>query len=381
MDLFDFYTWSQRKLVFHGLAVEISCACEEIMPQIDHLLQPFREAIFPDGFRPLRGVIEPYDIEDVMKNLSVKAVSLPSLTPGVELYRDSSRFYRVDESVGLTMVDMGTRRWHSWVMPGALEGDPVRLTDAAVLWPLAQLARLRYLHIIPAVAAARDGFGVLMLGDLSFEPELSVLVRNGYNIIGQRWVALREEEQRIAMLHLPGHVLQKAAPRKPMGPAGFSGTENLRTAIAPTDEWRDLHAAYPKALQNHAFCDLILVCGPGRREQIRAKQVGWAGAVNVLRRSWPSDDLSPGQRGGKFVGKIAGSIRVAELQLSREPAELIQVLDLYRRTPVPQHLVPPTVPAVSSMLASDWKKPAMYRQGSAASGSTVLGSAPTRKSA
>jgi hypothetical protein len=374
MDLFDFYTWSQRKLVFHGLAVELSCACEEIMPQIDHLLQPFREVSFPEGFKPLRGTIEPYDIEDVMKNLSPSAVSLPAIGSACELYRDGARFYRIDESIGLTMVDLATRRWHSWLMPDALEGDLVRLTDAAVLWPLTQLARLRSIHLVPAVAAARDGFGVLMLGDLSLEPELSTLIRGGYKIIGQRWVALREEEQRIAMLHLPGHVLQKAQPRRlsaqssvelglGVGASRFSGTVKSTGGMAPVDQYVDLHAAHPKSLQNHAFCDLILVCGPGRREQIRAKQIGWAGALNVLRRSWPSDDLLPGQRGGKLVSKIAGSIRVAELQLSREPAELLQVLDLFRRTPVPSHLVPPTVPAVSKMMVSGWTKPAMYYAG------------------
>ena len=86
--------------------------------------------------------------------------------------------------------------------------DPVRTTDAAVHWPLAQLMARRGVQMVPGVAIARENFGVLLLGELSLEPELTALITAGYRVIGQRWVALQEEAGGIAMLHLPGHVQQ-----------------------------------------------------------------------------------------------------------------------------------------------------------------------------
>lgn len=374
MDVFDFYNWSQRKLAFHGSAVEIACACEELVPAIDHLLNPFREADFPDGFVPLRGVIEPYDLEDVLKHLSIKARAVPLPDQAFELYRDADRYFRLDDSVGLTMVDLVRRRWHCWLTPEALAGDPVRLIDAAVLWPLAQLVAQRELNLVPAVSVVRDGFGVLLMSDLSLELELHTLLRAGYKIVGQRWTGLREEEQgKIAMLHLPGHILEKASPIAPGIRSGVRGDRSQDTipakretglgahAILPTeDRWVDLHAAYQRSVAHHAYCDLILVCGPGRREQVRVKQVGWAGAMNVLRRAWPTVDLPPGRRGGKLVSKMASRVRVVEMQLSREPEDLLKVLDLYRRSPAPTHLASATLPAGSRMVA-EWTKPPAYR--------------------
>ena len=318
-DAFEFYFWSQRKLTLHGSAVEIACACDELVPQLDHLVQPFREEDFPEGFIPLRGTIEPYFLDDVLKHLSTKAVRIPAEDQPFDLYRDGDRYFRVDESVGLTLVDVVRRRWHSWVTEDAMANDPIRATDAAVHWPLAQLMARRGVQLIPGVAVARDGFGVLLIGDLSMEPELNTLLAAGYRLIGQRWVALQEEAGGIAMMHLPGHVQQKDGPSAPN-----------RTSRFTPERWIDLHSAHPQAMQNHAFCDLVMVCGAGRRQQICVRPVGWAGAMNVLRRAWPIADLPPLRRGGKLVAKIASRARVAELQLSREPRELLAVMEMFR---------------------------------------------------
>ncbi len=363
MDVFDFYNWSQRKLAFHGSAVEIACACEELVPAIDHLLNPFREADFPEGFVPLRGVIEPYDLEDVLKHISMKARPVPLPNLAFELYRDADRYYRLDNSIGLTMVDLVRRRWHCWLTPEALRSDPVHLIDASIIWPLAQLVAQRELNLIPAVSVVRDGFGVLLMSDLSLELELCALVNAGYKIIGQRWTGLREEEQgKIAMLHLPGHILEKASPIAPSAPSAPSAPNGRANARTPSteDRWIDLHASHPRSLAHHAYCNLILVCGPGRREQVRVKQVGWAGAMNVLRRAWPTVDLPPGRRGGKLASKMASRVRVVETQLSREPSDLLKVLDLYHNAPTPTHLAPASV-TTGSMMVADWTKPAAYR--------------------
>lgn len=409
-DAFDFYFWSQRKLIVHGSAVEIACACDELVPQIDHFAGPFREAGFPDGFVPIQGTIEPYHLDEVVKHLSIKAVHVPLDDQPFDLYRDGDRYFRVDDTVGLTMVDLVRRRWHSWITEEAMAGDAVRLMDAAVIWPMAQLMALRGVCMIPGVAVVKDNFGTLLLGDLPLEPELSALLGAGYKLVGQRWVALCEEEGRTAMLHVPGHVLRKTPPRAPgrLGPAvaiaprhGASqpgaatsrhravvtqpgatspqlgavtsryqaaasehsnsaphsraaatqfnnaapqtGVAASRSVGAMRDrfkqnDWVDLHAIHSTSLQNHAFCDAILVCGAGRRDEIRVKQVGWAGAMNVLRRAWPHDDVPPNRRGGKLVAKMASRLRVAELQLSRNPTDLVRTLADLRESPLPEHV-------------------------------------------
>lgn len=342
-DAFDFYFWSQRKLTLHGSAVEIECACDELVPHIDHLAQPFREEGFPDGFVPIRGMIEPYHLDDVLKHLPPRARRIPVDDQPFDLYRDGDRYFRVDETIGLTLVDIVRRRWHSWVMEDAMVADPVRVTDAAVHWPLAQLMARRGVQIIPGVALAKDNFGALLIGELSMEPELTALLSAGYRLIGQRWVALQEEAGGIAMLHLPGHVQQKDPPAAPMRPARFT-----------SDRWIDFHARFPRSMQNHAFCDLVLVCGGGRREQICVRPVGWAGAMNVLRRAWPIADLPPLRRGGKLVAKIASQARVAELQLSREPRELLAVLEMFRS----RKLLDTPKPPAATAPVEWWVRPA-----------------------
>jgi hypothetical protein len=105
-------------------------------------------------------------------------------------------------------------------------------------------------------------------------------------------------------------------------------------------------------VQNYAFCDLVLVCGAGRRQQISVRPVGWAGAMNVLRRAWPIADLPPLRRGGKLVAKIASRARVAELQLSREPRELLAVLEMFRNRQAAQTTKPQATEATAPV---EWR--------------------------
>ncbi len=342
-DAFDFYSWSHRKLIVHGQAVEVACACDELVPHLDHFAQPFREEAFPDGFNPIRGTIEPYGLEEVLKQLSVKAVRVSTGDQPFELYRDGDRYFRLENGVGLTLVDLVRRRWHSWVTPDALI-DPIRLTDSVLLWPMAQLLAHRGLQMIPAAGLVRGSVGVMIVGEVPLEPELLSFIAAGYKLIGQRWVALREEQGRLAMLHLPGHVIHKSPPRAPgvwTGPFGVTSpvrTPRPATARFTPIDWIDLHACHPRAIANHAYCDVVLVCGAGRRDEIRLKEVGWTAAINLLRRSWPAGDVPPGRRGGKLVARMASRLRVADVQLSRGEADLVSAVDALCAAPAPSHV-------------------------------------------
>src|SRR5206468_1045031 len=139
----------------------------------------------------------------------------------------------------------------SWIIPD-LKIDAIRAAEFAILWPLAQLIRGRGVHLIPAASAVRDGFAALMFCPFGVEPELSSLISAGFRVIGQRWTALREEDGRVALLHMPGRVERAITPR-------------LRVGGSEAGGWFNLMEEHCGAWQNHAFCDAVLITGAGRR--------------------------------------------------------------------------------------------------------------------
>ena len=77
---------------------------------------------------------------------------------------------------------------------------------------MAQLLRARGLYMVPASSATLAGRTFLMLSPFPLEPELTALIRGGYRVIGQSWTAIREEDGRFKLLHLPGHVERSIPP-------------------------------------------------------------------------------------------------------------------------------------------------------------------------
>jgi hypothetical protein len=219
------------------------------------------------------------------------------------------------------MVEVNFLRgsWRSWVLPRP-QLDPVRVAEMAVLWPAAQLLRPRGLYLLPAASAVRNGWAFLLLCPFGLEPELTALARSGYKIIGQRWTAVREEEGRLALLHLPGVVERGLAPR--LGGATSVG--------AP---WVDLNGQFLGSTQNHAFCDAVLVADAGRRAHTALTELGPADALHLLRQAWPIVELHPHRRHSPLPLKLSQQCRCAELQLSRGPTELLHLLDSFRYAP------------------------------------------------
>src|SRR5581483_10770081 len=106
---------------------------------------------------------------------------------------------------GLSELNLLKGQFRSWVLPHP-SIEPYRVFEMAVLWPLAQLLRAKGLHLLPGISVARSGWGMLLISPFSIELELSALVRAGFKVIGQHWTILREEDNRVAMLHLPGQI-------------------------------------------------------------------------------------------------------------------------------------------------------------------------------
>ena len=296
----------------HGLVVDLDCDVPPLNVPIFSALGEFTVADWPDGFSPTTGTIRPYDETVVLRHLSPNAVAISD--GNMELYQDGERFWLIDDRWGLCEMNLLKSHWQSWILPQpGLE--PMYIVEQAVLWPMAQLLRLKGLHLMPAVSVARENFGVLMICPFNMEPELSELVRSGFRTIGQRWTALREEDGRIAMLRMPGKLQRIAAPCLR---SGGSDERNM---------WVDLSEEVSGSVQHHAFCDAVVMVEPGRRPLPRMKPLHRSNALSSVRQAWPIMELHPQRRHGQLPAKMAQQCRCFSSQLSRRPHDLRYLLD------------------------------------------------------
>jgi hypothetical protein len=220
----------------------------------------------------------------------------------------------------------------------------VRVFDAAVMWPMAQLLRPRGLHLVPAVSLVKDGWGVLMLTQhLPVEGEITRLIRSGYQVIGQRWTALRDEDGRIELLHLPGAVERPKLPKTRDGKAVPGPAES---------QWIDLTLEHPGSMHNYAFCELILLIDPRRAMVAERHELRTPDAVETLRHEWPIADIHPPKRWADFVTRVAQLSRCVRVQLSYDPADLSLMLSSLRATPRENDRV-----HVSMFQRDEWGRP------------------------
>ena len=296
----------------HGLAVELTMA----VPLLAHELKPwqheFEVSDWPEGFTPVVGSIQPFDETIVHKAISPDARLQRSTRDLMDIYRDGDRFWLVDDRWGMAEVDLLRGQWRSWVLP-APKATAAEVVDAAVLWPMAQLLRAKGLHLLPAASIARSGWAALILCPFNLEPELSTLVRHGYRVIGQSWTAVRAEDNRLAMLRLPGSVERTAAPlMKKNGPIPKPTTVDLT------------HVAKPC---RHGFCDAVLSVEPGRRLSADLKLLTPEDALHSIRSAWPIAELHPRHRTAGLPASLARRCAYAEVKLSRDSNDLLYLLD------------------------------------------------------
>ena len=295
----------------------MSCEVPSLDEYAQQWLWPFETDLLPDGIACTGGTVRRYDAQEVMRHLSPSAV--PVATPGqlLELYQEGERFWLVDDRWGLCEINVMKGTWRSWILPHPTL-DPVRVAEMAVLWPMAQLLRPKGLYLLPAAAAARGGFGLLILAPFNLEGELRALVHAGYNLIGQRWVAVREDAGRIELLQMPGQIEREASPR-------------LRDAsLGPASRWVDLTSEHCGIVRPQATCDAVLVVEPGRRPTAHVTEVAEQRATDAVRRSWPITELHPFRKHGQLPQKLSHASRCWTAQLSRRPEDLLVLLDSIR---------------------------------------------------
>jgi hypothetical protein len=325
---------SRRKYAVHGLAVDLQFEIPVVEEEAEVWLWPFVTDVLPEGISCTTGQVRLYDGAEVMRNVSASAV--PVSTPGqmLEVYQDGERFWLVDDRWGLCEINVLKGAWRSWVLPQPTM-DPVRVAEMAVLWPLAQLLRAKGLYLLPAVSVARDGFGALILSSLNLEGELRALIGAGYNVIGQRWTAVREEGGRIELLQVPGQVERETSPR-------------LRDAsLGPTSRWVDLASEYCGVVRPHAFCDAVVVVEPGRRPDAHVTEVSGQRATDAIRRAWPITELHP-RKPGQWPAKLSAACRCWQGQFSRQAGDVVVLLDSMRAPGRPGGLKLPVGAGISA---------------------------------
>jgi hypothetical protein len=285
------------------------------------MLDPFLVSGWPDGFVPIDGTVRTYDAAEVNRRLSTTAVPLKDSAGKLEVYAERERFWLIDDRWGMAELNLLKNQWRSWVLPSP-SIDPISVAEMAVMWPMAQLLRGKGLYLLPAASVTRDGWGMLMISPFGIQPELKTLVRAGFKVIGQQWTALREEDGRIAMLHIPGHIERGSGRR----------VKSLMS-LGLDSRWTDLAAEIPGVSQFHAFCDVVVMVEAGRRPESWVREVANASLLATLRRHWPIDELHPLHRQSRLMSKVASKCRLFESRLSRNPEDLLRHLPSMRFCP------------------------------------------------
>lgn len=326
---------TRRKYAVHGLAVDLLSEVPLVQQEAEAWLWPFAADVLPEGISCTSGQVLEFDAADVMRHVSSGAV--PMSTPGqlLELYQEGERFWLVDDRWGLCEINVMKGTWRSWILPHPTL-DPVRVAEMAVLWPMAQLLRPKGLYLLPAVAVARGGFAVMILSPFNLEGELRALIQAGYNVIGQRWTAVREDGGRIELLQVPGQIERETSPRL------------HDPTLGPASRWVDLASEYCGVVRPHAFCDAVLVVEPGRRPNAHVTEVAAQRATDAIRRAWPITELHPFRKYGQLPAKLSAECRCWQGQFSRQPKDLLVLLDSMRAPACAATVKLPTSAALSA---------------------------------
>jgi hypothetical protein len=314
------------RFYIHGLALRLRCTVPLLYPGLATLLGEFEDDRDDSRAAGVEGCVRPYDQTEVLRKLPAAATRLSAPGDIMELYSCDDQFWLIDDRWGMAHINIVRATWQSWVLPQP-SINAIQTAEMAVMWPLAQLLRPRGLCLIPAAAMARDGWGVLLVSPLNLEPDLCAMVRAGYRVVGQRWVALREHESRVALLHLPGQ-LERA----------ITGPGTSPRQLSHVTGWVDLEAEYPGSTLMHAECDAVMIIERGRRPVTLVRPVTRTAALMALRRNWPIVELHPHRRHGQLLASVSRHCRVFELRLSRNPADILKLLDdaRFERTPAAQ---------------------------------------------
>lgn len=303
----------------YGLPAVVHNHLPALGAALQRVLGEFAIDAFPGGSvsSPAEGSIKVYDKDEVLRHLSPTAVMISLPRDATEIYQDNERFWLIDDRWGLTEVNLLKGQFRSWILPDASVA-PDRIIEMAVIWPLAQLLRGKGLYLLPAAGLVRAAVGLLIISPFGIEAELTALVRTGFRIVGQRWTALRDEDGRLTMLHLPGQVERNPTSRLRPGGGDPNGT------------WVDLESEFCGSATTHGTVTHVLLIEPGRRPTPLLRHIPKSSALPALRRAWPIVELHPHRVNGQFPAKLSHRCNVFAARLSQRPQDLLELLDTAR---------------------------------------------------
>lgn len=303
----------------HGHGVSLSIQPGWLREVTRSVLDPILEGS-PASRPAIEGTVVSFEESDVLRHVEKDAQRLEEADPLLELYRsrDGERFWLVDERWGLCEINFLRRSWRSWILAEPT-CDPIRLYEAAIVWPMAQLLRGLGLHLIPAAGVGLGGKGVLILSPFDVGPEILGFANAGIGVIGQRWVALRQEANGdVALLWFPGRTEIEPAPR--LLSAGRGDGAKWTDATTGSDE---------RHVCLRARCSLVLVVEPMRRNRCGFDPVAYPVARDHLRNAWPMPQLCAGGSGlapNLLPSELAGQCPVHRVRLTRNGDDLVGLL-------------------------------------------------------
>jgi hypothetical protein len=157
-----------RKLALYGPSVELFNDLPELETQIETALGRFVVEALPESTGIIRGLLRRYSEAEVIRRLPLMAQPLHREGDLTEIYHHEERYWTIDDRWGMCEINLLRGQWQSWVLPQP-KLDPVRLLEAAALWPLAQLLKARNTWLAPSVSVARGTFGALLLSSIELD--------------------------------------------------------------------------------------------------------------------------------------------------------------------------------------------------------------------
>jgi hypothetical protein len=306
----------------HGQAIKLSANSAFLLDAINQFLGDFAIPSLVPGASAVEGTIRLYRESEVLRRLPASAARVTPPGELTEIYQQDELYWLIDDRWGVSEINLLKGQWRTWILPQPTI-EPQRCLELAVMWPLAQLLRGKGLSLVPAASCVRDGWGVLLIPQGSIEPELCAMVRAGFRVIGQRWTALREDAGsaggRVSMLRVPGMIER------------VPGEARMRSAAsAPPPTWVDLTREFCGASADHAHCDAVLLVDRGRRPVAHLKSLPRTNAVIGLRRAWPIMQLHAQRKLSQLHAHLARECRCFEARLSREPQDVLKLLEAAR---------------------------------------------------
>jgi hypothetical protein len=261
-----------------------------------------------------QGVIRPFDLSEVMHSLSSATASVRYADRLMDIYSNTERHWILDDRWGVCEIDLLKHRWRSWIIPGATL-DAVQLAEAAVVWPMAQLLRLRGIELVPAISIERSGWGALIIAPYPIPREITRVIRAGYRVVGQRWTAITRQGGRIVLRHVPG----------------LTELPALGRAMRSNPAWTDLLGGNPWSSAEVAGCEAVVAIVPGRRSKSCGRVLSDEAAAQLLRRAWPICGLPVDRlRMDHPAALMAVQCVCLSLQLSRHEDEFLELIELAR---------------------------------------------------